>query len=762
MLLISAGQSLAPTPTSSSTPIKTTIGRSTITLPNAQPHQPAAVVALVRNDDDTDTDANGNENGNSFVKDDERNTSRYPMLSSSLSTTYVDAPPAPQPTLNGDAADVSTSTTGRQPTVLVSTSSASVEDHYHQTPSEMVLTERVGNFDAVSTAPALNEQTLGGDFDQQVGNGLFRIKIAEIITDEFDNSLMASSSNNNNNMNNDNALGDTAAAAAAFDSDQQRRMAAAYGDGRADNIKLADLYPSKLEDFGPVIRRSNERLINDKHVFVPEESLLDDGDDEALRGHVLLNSYEPETAAVSLRVPTTKIEIELIDDVDETAASSASKVSDFQRELLRDNDGIINTIERSFVHLTPLKRGDAEKFIAIGNINKAPYKGGFIERRVKKLDLKVGRGAEVAKDLPSHEEHPSPVAKTDDDEEHSTKVKPEFSTTKFYNSKETYSELMHKRQEVDITTVAAHPATVEASKLTTEMPTSSDNGKTSKSLDKLQKMSKKIANMSKGLPSIAKSKSLKSIKSESVPTISNAPNVGSNVVTPTTASSVDDTSSSTERPTNNPSTAPVSENQQTNIHTDIIDDRSIMTTTTLSTPTADGAISTVISSTITSTTTTSTTSTPPTDEPSTEISTTIGALSTVTTAIVDPTTIATATAATATVSSGTTMHASSANPIRRPTINVRKTMSVAASLHALSSTSLSRLQERLNALDCEMPGELEAIDVNVWRGNETHELNLPFTVSGAFWAVFWILRRIFCANDSRCGECELVCDLSFV
>lgn len=40
---------------------------------------------------------------------------------------------------------------------------------------------------------------------------------------------------------------------------------------------------------------------------------------------------------------------------------------------------------------------------------------------------------------------------------------------------------------------------------------------------------------------------------------------------------------------------------------------------------------------------------------------------------------------------------------------------------------VSRLQDKINSLECDMQNEL--IESNVWRGNETHELCLPNTVS---------------------------------
>lgn len=42
---------------------------------------------------------------------------------------------------------------------------------------------------------------------------------------------------------------------------------------------------------------------------------------------------------------------------------------------------------------------------------------------------------------------------------------------------------------------------------------------------------------------------------------------------------------------------------------------------------------------------------------------------------------------------------------------------------------LSRMQEKINALECDIQMQNEAIESSIWRGNETHELCLPNTVS---------------------------------
>ena len=74
-------------------------------------------------------------------------------------------------------------------------------------------------------------------------NGLYRIKIAEITTDEFDNGL--------HDAENDNIL----------------MTHKVY----PQEINIYDFYPSKLEDFKPVIEASNEKLLREKNILRNEE-----------------------------------------------------------------------------------------------------------------------------------------------------------------------------------------------------------------------------------------------------------------------------------------------------------------------------------------------------------------------------------------------------------------------------------------------------------------------------------------------------------
>lgn len=468
----------------------------------------------------------------------------------------------------------------------------------------------------------LNEKTLINDIhvEQQqqqqqqeecmLKNGLYRIKIAEIITDEFDNGL-----------------------GEATENDVKQRLALSgaqnklYNDGK---INIADLYPSKLEDFSPIIRQSNEKLINDKHVFV-----MDDGNDDYKPYSRI--ELEPSNGSInsakSENIPTTKIEIQLIDpDIDRTKTNE--KVTDFTNQLLQDNDNFINTIERSFVNA--VKRNNAESVPAQTSysINKPINSQTFIERRVKKND----QSFRTQFDVPAHPDVSKLKINQDLSANHkvsndtvmtNTNEKPEFSTTKFYNSKELYSELLHKKIPEDEISAPLTKAAVVTS-TTTPRP---------------------LITLTTVIPSILSKASKKPIKSKY-----NAK------------------------------------------------DKSIAMLKTMKLPT-----STTMSS-------VRTTSVPPT-----EFITVVKANA--------PTTLIT-----------TTTAKSVTDTTKRPTpfVSVTPSATTSGSLGLQTAAVqtkafpsrprvVSRLQDKINSLECDMQNEL--IESNVWRGNETHELCLPNTVS---------------------------------
>lgn len=472
-----------------------------------------------------------------------------------------------------------------------------------------------GTASGLQSNSQLNEKTLINDIhveEQQqqheqgmLKNGLYRIKIAEIITDEFDNGL-----------------------GEATENDVKQRLALSgaqnklYNDGK---INIADLYPSKLEDFSPIIRQSNEKLINEKHVFVMD----DEHDDykpfkriELEPSNLSINSAKGEN------IPSTKIEIELID---RDRSKTNEKVTDFTNQLLQDNDNFINTIERSFVNA--IKRNNVESVPAQTpySINKPINSQTFIDRRVKKND----QSFRTQFDVPTHPDVSKFKINQDLSANHktinetvipNTNEKPEFSTTKFYNSKELYSELLHKKIPDDeipapltkatVTTVPRRQITV-----TTDMPPSKSTKKTIKS--KYNTKDKSIA-MLKTIKTPT-STTMPSVRTSSVPPtefitvgISNTPTT---LITTTTAESVTDI---TKRPTPFVSVTPLA-----------------TTTSSLGLQTIAAAVQT------------------------------------------------------------------KAFP-SRPRV-------------------VSRLQDKINSLECDMQNEL--IESNVWRGNETHELCLPNTVS---------------------------------
>ncbi|CAO1371938.1 unnamed protein product, partial [Diamesa tonsa] len=67
----------------------------------------------------------------------------------------------------------------------------------------------------------------------------------------------------------------------------------------------------------------------------------------------------------------------------------------------------------------------------------------------------------------------------------------------------------------------------------------------------------------------------------------------------------------------------------------------------------------------------------------------------------------------------------------QPATTLKTTITSTASSIVMPTSHLrvlSRLEEKINSLDCDIQN-LSILDTNVWRGNETHELNLPITVS---------------------------------
>ncbi|XP_055296400.1 dual specificity protein kinase splB isoform X2 [Sitodiplosis mosellana] len=280
----------------------------------------------------------------------------------------------------------------------------------------------------------------GMHVEQKLENGLYRIKIAEIITDEF----------NNGQANTD--------AKRVFDEKQKLNekdddavhlpsFASSHPSGQ---INIADLYPSKLEDFSSIIRESNEKLIEEKNRFVGIEksgggdqpiisdarfNIIDDGNEQensiqfGNEGDANVDHQKQEQQqqqhtkvngafnSIENNIPTTKIEIELIDEpgmsaskddvkiigpgddddyvgpVERANGPNNDKVTDFTSELQLKDD-MVSKIEQSFRESSmtniqqplPLPQQQQQQQQQPITINHPINPMGYIERRVKKFD----------------------------------------------------------------------------------------------------------------------------------------------------------------------------------------------------------------------------------------------------------------------------------------------------------------------------------------------------------------------------------------
>lgn len=276
----------------------------------------------------------------------------------------------------------------------------------------------------------------GMHVEQKLENGLYRIKIAEITTDEFNNGQQ--------NSDKKQLLDDTVLNRQQYIDKNENVMQ----DGGppvmsqpSRPINIADLYPSKLEDFSSIIRESNEKLIEEKNRYVGldngnsgDRPIISDArfniiDDANEQENSIQFGSENEASAdhqkqhtkingafnsIENNIPTTKIEIELIDepgaskddvkiigpgDDDDyvspveraNAMPNNDKVTDFTSELQLKDD-MVSKIEQSFRESSmaniqpPLQQQQPPQQQQPITINHPINPMGFIERRVKKFD----------------------------------------------------------------------------------------------------------------------------------------------------------------------------------------------------------------------------------------------------------------------------------------------------------------------------------------------------------------------------------------
>lgn len=264
---------------------------------------------------------------------------------------------------------------------------------------------------------AENEISNEIQIDKKLDNGLYRIKIGEITTDEFNNGLNFNDANDDDNDERDVERQIKNKFSTVIPTEHHEHEHEHYVQPK---VNIDDFFPSKMEDFKPIIEISNEKMLKQKNAL---------HDDEVKHvTDIMVNDGK-------IKIATTNIEIDLIED--------SSIVIDNKES---QDDTVSTNMEDVSTTTTTLK---APK-INTDNL--------FIPRRAKKSDqlIKSGltQGPTRIHDFGMTKFHQDLNNKTHNVKNQTVNGKPEFSTTKFYNSKELYSEILHK---------ALKPSTVTAS-----------------------------------------------------------------------------------------------------------------------------------------------------------------------------------------------------------------------------------------------------------------------------------------------------------
>ncbi|XP_049315641.1 uncharacterized protein LOC105231141 [Bactrocera dorsalis] len=325
-------------------------------------------------------------------------------------------------------------------------------------------------------------------------------------------------------------------------------------------LNIVDLYPMKMEDFNPIIRDSNAKLLKARTIYKPVDSddadqqpqpaeglyaQADDIEEIAHQQNLLPNevnaadnivqrydninnlaaarhSVNRRPSATTTATTTTTVTAQsngngvvaaAISSAPERRQQQADSISDFTGKLLAEQDGVITEIEQKFRlnefaatptglptappttkattaskerqlaggkatsysvnHKVQPTKGAGNKYTkykSAGTQRTAPQQHDFIERRVKKsFDFPMHRAASVSDALgmphvdfantkfntdagatQSHSDMPVGGAEGGNGALRTALgTHPEFSTTKFYNSKELYNEMMlHNRQRL--------------------------------------------------------------------------------------------------------------------------------------------------------------------------------------------------------------------------------------------------------------------------------------------------------------------------
>lgn len=387
----------------------------------------------------------------------------------------------------------------------------------------------------------------------------------------------------------------------------------------ASKLNIVDLYPLKIEDIQPIIRNDNDELIKQRTVFTQPENA------EEYKQNLMPNEVE---MMVDKEVIEMKDKIQINQEKfgssttvkPTTSRPHQGTTADFTGKLLADQDDLITEIESKFqLHETTTLRPRVTTVQHPGNT--------FIDRRVKKsFEFPMQHRASDVMAMP-HIDFANTKFQTDADAPNPPASHPEFSTTKFYNSKELYNEmLLHNKR-------------------------------------KLMKAAK-----AEGSP-------IKSAEDTTRATSSNVTPEGK-TFGPTTTTAAGSTATTTAESTTTAATTTRLPATTTGKYQKELKRAKLLLKALTPPKSVDKSTASPSSTTSTSTSTT--------------------------------TTMATLLATARTRPSAANPTKTASKPIARPRI-------------------LSRLQEKINSLECEIPNVPQ--DSHLWRGNETHELLLPIVVS---------------------------------
>jgi len=242
----------------------------------------------------------------------------------------------------------------------------------------------------------------------------------------------------------------------------------------ASKLNIVDLYPLKIEDIQPIIQIDNDELIKQRTIFTQPENA------EEYKQNLMPNEVEmmvdKEVDEVRDKVKINREKFESYTTVKTTTSRpNQGTTADFTGKLLADQDDLITEIESKFqLHETTTVKPRSTTIQHPGMT--------FIDRRVKKsFEFPMQHRASDVMAMP-HIDFANTKFQTDADAPNPPASHPEFSTTKFYNSKELYNEMLlhNKRKLMKATSAEGSP--IKSAEDTTRANTNLDVTPEGKSL----------------------------------------------------------------------------------------------------------------------------------------------------------------------------------------------------------------------------------------------------------------------------------------